>query len=90
MRAGFVNVALFGVFDGHGGKQAATYASNHVMANLLDVLQDVQLPAKAVRPLTRRTGAVAAMSTLAMCGQRLATHVQKVHVCTSVQGCSCS
>ena len=47
--AGSVSIALFGVFDGHGGKQAATYASNHIMPNLLDALQGAKLPAEKVR-----------------------------------------
>ena len=47
--AGSVKVALFGVFDGHGGKQAATYASNHMMPNLLEALQGASSPPESVR-----------------------------------------
>ncbi len=46
--AGDVRVGLFGVFDGHGGKHAATFASNHVTANLLDALQGAEAPAGTV------------------------------------------
>ena len=49
MLAGDVRVALFGVFDGHGGKHAATFASNHVTGNLLDALQGAEGPAGTVR-----------------------------------------
>lgn len=38
--AGF---ALFGVFDGHGGKQAATYASKHMAASVSAALLEVDL-----------------------------------------------
>ena len=44
-------MGLFGVFDGHGGKHAATFASNHVMANLLDVLKGAEAAAGTVRVL---------------------------------------
>lgn len=31
---------IFGVFDGHGGKQAAVYASKHMMGAVLTALNE--------------------------------------------------
>lgn len=37
--AGTVTLDAFGVFDGHGGKQAATFASKHMTVTMLEELQ---------------------------------------------------
>ncbi len=39
LHAGSATVDVFGIFDGHGGKQAATFASKHMAAALLEELQ---------------------------------------------------
>lgn len=38
--AGPLKLAVFGVFDGHGGKQAAVYASRHLHSNLQAALAE--------------------------------------------------
>ncbi len=40
MQAGNASVDVFGVFDGHGGKQAAVYASKHMMGAVLTALNE--------------------------------------------------
>lgn len=37
--SGTATLEAFGVFDGHGGKQAATFASKHMTATMLEELQ---------------------------------------------------
>ena len=41
MLAGKAEFSLFGVFDGHGGKQAATFAAKHMASCLLAALPSV-------------------------------------------------
>jgi serine/threonine protein phosphatase PrpC len=41
-------LAVFGVFDGHGGKQAAVYASRHLHAHLQTALREPDAAAPAV------------------------------------------
>lgn len=43
--AGPVSIDVFGVFDGHGGKQAATYASRNLTDKLLAVIKDKEIAA---------------------------------------------
>ena len=38
--AGKASIDIFGIFDGHGGKQAATYASRHMTDLLVAALND--------------------------------------------------
>ena len=38
LRAGSASLDLFGVFDGHGGKQAAAFAAKHLLAAAVDEL----------------------------------------------------
>ena len=40
MQSGNASVDVFGVFDGHGGKQAAVYASKHMMGAVLTALNE--------------------------------------------------
>ena len=41
---------LFGVFDGHGGKQAASFASKHVLPTLQDELAGVDVKSDTALP----------------------------------------
>ena len=45
-----VGYDIFGVFDGHGGKQAANFASKHVLRILQDKLAGVTVQAGADLP----------------------------------------
>ena len=45
LRAGQVTLDYFAVYDGHGGKQAATFASRHLLDTLLDGLGTLDSPA---------------------------------------------
>ena len=54
--AGQAGFALFGVFDGHGGKQVATFASKHMASRLLDALPCVDAThedPESVRPMLK-------------------------------------
>ena len=41
---------VFGVFDGHGGKQAANFAAKHVLPTLQEELADVTLTSEKAVP----------------------------------------
>ena len=42
-----VGYGLYGVFDGHGGKQAAAFASKHILPVLQQQLTSIQAPCGA-------------------------------------------
>ena len=48
---GPTKLVLFGVFDGHGGKQAATFVSKHLAANLADLLPAVEPQPEPAEPV---------------------------------------
>ncbi len=59
--AGAHKVALFGVFDGHGGKQAATFASRQLLSRLQAALADGVAPACDPDSASAAAGEVAAL-----------------------------
>lgn len=50
LAGGCIGYDLFGVFDGHGGKQAANFASKHVLPILQEELAGASLKAESALP----------------------------------------